>query len=61
MLCTEKKIRVHAIFLNTGTGCSGFQIPAEVNNDFSPLQNAQTGSGAHPTSYSIGNGGFSLG
>ena len=57
MFCTDKKIRVHVIFFNTGNGCSRFQIPAKANGS-SLFQNVQTSSGAHPASYSIDNGGF---
>jgi hypothetical protein len=52
---------VVTIVTRPSAGPAGIQMPARVR-DLSLLRNVQTGSAAHPASYSVGNGGsFTMG
>jgi hypothetical protein len=52
----------NAFRITTGYGLDnqGFEVRVPVGQEFSLLHVVQTGSGAHPTSYPMGNGGSLL-
>jgi hypothetical protein len=51
--------RGNAVGIATGYGLDGRGVGAESRQwqDFSPLHSVRTGSGTHPVSYQMGNGG----